>query len=108
METAVKFARPGTTVRLSQAPVPGELGLCFEADGPTIPPALLPRFFNLLAIAEPLRGVDDLGLAPALAERIVKLYGGAVSVENLAPPGIRLTVRLKPAAATPAQAAATA
>lgn len=36
-----------------------------------------------------------LGLAPALAERIVTLYGGSLTVENLAPPGIRLTVNLK-------------
>ncbi len=102
LETALKFARTGTTVRLTQAAVPGEISLFIEADGRTIPPGALARFFDLLAIVEPITGVDDLGLAPALAERIVKLYGGAVSVDNLTPPGIRLAVRLKIAAAAPA------
>jgi signal transduction histidine kinase len=62
---------------------------------------MLPRFFDLLAVSVPITGVGDLGLAPALAERILKLYGGAVTVENLEPRGIRLTVRLKPVAANP-------
>jgi signal transduction histidine kinase len=101
LETALKFARAGTTVRLTQATVPGEISLFIEADGRTIPPEALPHFFDLLAIAKPITGVDDLGLAPALAERIVKLYGGTVSVENLTPPGIRLTVRLKIAGTVP-------
>ena len=107
LETAIKFARASTTVRLTQTATPDEISLCIEAHGRTIPPTMLPRFFDLLAISEPITGVDDLGLAPPLAERIVTLYGGTVSVENLAPPGIRLSVRLKTAAANPAQAPAT-
>lgn len=95
LETAVKFAGAGTTVRLTQETTAGAISLVMEADGRAIPPPALPRFFHLLAIAEPSMVGDDLGLAPALAERIVTLYGGAVSVENLEPPGIRLTVRLR-------------
>ncbi len=97
LETAIKFARAGTTVRLVQADSPGAIGLRFEADGRTIPPDILPRFFHLLDQSQPMTGVDDLGLAPALAERVVSLYGGAVTVENLAPPGIRLAMRLQSA-----------
>ena len=97
LETAIKFARAGTTVRLVQAEALGAIGLRFEADGRTIPPEILPGFFNLLDRSKPMTGVDDLGLAPALAERIVTLCGGEVSVENLTPPGIRLALRLKPA-----------
>ena len=96
LETAVKFASPGTTVRLAKAAVPGETGLVIEADGLSIPPEALPRFFDLLAITQPITPGGDLGVAPALAERIVSLYGGTVSVENLALPGIRLAVRFRP------------
>jgi DNA-binding response OmpR family regulator len=95
LETAVKFAHPGTLVRLAQADAPGETRLFIEADGEQIPPEALPRFFSLLAIAEPITPGGDLGLAPPLAERIVTLYGGAVAVENLQPAGIRLSVRLR-------------
>jgi two-component system sensor histidine kinase/response regulator len=95
LETAVKFAHPGGLVRLAQADAPGETRLFIEADGEQIPPEALPRFFSLLAIAEPITPGGDLGLAPPLAERIVTLYGGAVAVENLQPAGIRLSVRLR-------------
>ncbi len=95
LETAVKFARAGTTIKLAQKTVPGEITLIIEADGLAIPLESLPRFFDLLAISELITPDGDLGIAPALAERILTLYGGAVSVENMKPPGIRMTVRLK-------------
>jgi len=103
LETAVKFAAVGTTVRLAQEAAPAGVRLAIEADGQGIPPEVLPRFFQLLAIAKPLTRGGDLGLAPAVAERIVTLYGGTVTVENLSPPGVRFLVCLKtPAAAAPA------
>lgn len=95
LETAVKFAHPGNTVRLRNEGTSGGLNLIIEADGMRLPPEDVPRFFSLLAIAHSITPGGDLGLAPALAERIVTLYGGAVSVESLSPPGIRLSVRLK-------------
>ena len=95
VETALKFARAGTTVRLTPSSAPGAICLRIEAEGQVLPVEALPRFFDLLVIANPIAGVDDLGLAPALAERIVTLSGGAVAVENLDPPGLRLSVRLK-------------
>jgi C4-dicarboxylate-specific signal transduction histidine kinase len=53
------------------------------------------RFFELLAIATPIAKGGDLGLAPAVAERVITLCGGAVHVENLTPPGVRFVVQLK-------------
>jgi two-component system, sensor histidine kinase and response regulator len=96
-ETGIKFARTGTIIKLARITAPGEIGLIIEADGLAIPLELLPRFFDLLAISELILPGGGLGLAPALAERILTLYGGMVSVENMKPPGIRLTVRLKSA-----------
>ncbi len=97
LETAVKFARSDTLVRISKAIARGEVRLFIEADGRGISPEFLPRFFQLLTIAEPITAGGDLGFGPAVAERIVTLYGGTVSVENLEPPGIRLVVRLRTA-----------
>ena len=95
LETAIKFAKPNTVVQLSKADAPGEVSLLITAEGRSVPVEALPNFFDLMAHSVPLTSGGDLDLAPALAERIVRLYGGAVSVENLTPPGIRLTVRLK-------------
>ena len=100
-ETAVKFANDGATVRLRKAPTSEASSLLIEADGWTIPADALPRFFSLLDTFNPVALGVDLDLAAALAERILRLYGGQVGVENLNPPGIRLTVRLKPAPALP-------
>jgi DNA-binding response OmpR family regulator len=100
LETAAKFAGAGTTVRLSLAPAPaGQIELWIQAEGRGIPAGAVPRFFELLAIEEPLILGDDLGLAPPLAARIVALYGGSVSVANLVPPGLRLVVCLRVAEA---------
>ena len=51
--------------------VPGEITLLIEADGLAIPLGVLPRFFDLLAISELITPEGDLGIATALAERIL-------------------------------------
>jgi len=94
LETAVKFSPAASPVRLIGSVQADAVLVSIETVGRTAPPALLPHFFDLLAVAEPLP-CGDLGLGPALAERIVSLYGGRMSVENLAPPGLRLVVQLK-------------
>lgn len=94
LETAIKFAASGTAVRAMKLEEPGLTGLVFEANGFAVPGDLLPRFFDLLAIAEAITPGGDLGVAPALAERIIRLQGGTVAVENIMPAGIRLTMRM--------------
>jgi two-component system sensor histidine kinase/response regulator len=93
--TAAKFAQPGTAVRLAGSLEGNAARLVIEADGQNVPAALVPHFFDLLAISQPIAAGGDLGLGPALAERIVSLYGGTVSLENTSPAGIRLVVHLK-------------
>lgn len=101
LETAVKFADNGSCVQISTESGNKEIRLCFEAHGFGIPLDVLPRFFHLLGISETLTPGGDLGLAPYMAERILALYGGTVSVESLDPPGIRLTLSMKAPAGTP-------
>lgn len=97
LETAVKFSEPGRTVDISFRNGEGSLRLTIDACGLNIPDTVLPRFFEVMAISESMTPGGDLGLAPAVAERIVKLFGGSVDVENRHPPGIRLTVNLRTA-----------
>ena len=94
LETAVKFTVPGATVRLAGAPGDGVFRLSLEADGTGLPEEALPGFFELLSQGRPVVPGGDLGLGPALAERIVSLHGGRVTIANLPQPGIRLTVQL--------------
>ncbi len=97
LETAVKLAQGGSTVRLATTPDPDEVGLSIETEGREVPVEALPGFFDLLAQARSIAPGGDLGLGPALAERIVSLYGGQVSVENVRGVGVRLLVQFKAA-----------
>ena len=104
IDTAVKFAAPDSTVTLAVHPPPagaahGMVEIVLGAQGRIIPPRLLTRFFDVLAIGESLAPGGDLGLEPPVAERIIALCGGTVQIENLEPAGIRLRVRLRPAPA---------
>jgi two-component system, sensor histidine kinase and response regulator len=98
LETAVKFSGCGETVRLSNEIHGDSLHVTIESHGKTIPPATMPIFFDLLAIAESSTPGGDLGLGPAVAHRILALFGASVTVENRDPSGIRLTVSLRRAA----------
>ncbi len=97
-ETAVKFSERGETVRLFCDEVPDWRRVIIQSQGRTIPDPALANFFELFSINEAMTPGGDLGLRPALASRILSLFGASVSVANRAPSGIRLTVLLKEAA----------
>jgi two-component system, sensor histidine kinase and response regulator len=97
LETAVKFARAGSSLQLSLDLVGDSRTVVVETQGLEIAGPALPKFFEIFAIGEPIT-VDggDLGLAAPVAYRILSLFGGSVSVANRDhPPGIRFTVLLK-------------
>jgi DNA-binding response OmpR family regulator len=97
LETAVKFSANGGTIEISSGAAPDVRTVIIASFGRGIPNAALPKFFDLLAIAEPITPGGDLGLGPPLACRVLSLFGGSVSVANLDPPGIRLTISLQTA-----------
>ena len=95
LETGVKFSNPGGVIALSASASDSGVLLQIETSGRAIPEKYLPKFFDVMAISEAMFPGGDLGLRPAVAERIISLFGGSVSVENLEPAGIRLNVHLK-------------
>jgi two-component system sensor histidine kinase/response regulator len=98
LETAVKFSVAGETVRLAREVVSDSLRVIIESRGRTIPEAAMAKFFDLLSIGEAITPGGDLGLGPAVAYRILSLFGASVAVVNLGPSGtsgIRLTISLK-------------
>ena len=97
LETAIKFSEEGGTVRIAFDE--GLDALIIEGDGRMIPTGALGRFFDLFAISEASTPAGDLGLAPAVAHRILALFGASVTVANRDPAGIRLTVSLEHAEA---------
>ncbi len=95
LETAIKFSKAGETVRLVRQVLPDSLLLIIESNGRTIPGSLLAQFFGLFSLSEASTPGGDLGMGPAVASRILSLFGASVSVANRDPSGIRLTVSLK-------------
>jgi len=95
LETVVKFSEEGESVELSRGTVRDSPTIIIESRGRTIPIPALARFFDLFSIGEAITPGGDLGLGPPVAHRILSLFGASVSVINLDPPGIRLTVSLK-------------
>jgi signal transduction histidine kinase len=94
LETAVGFSEVGETVRLMQEALPDSFKVIIESRGETVPIAVLPKFFDLFSIEESSTPGRDLGLGPAVASRILSLFGGSISVANRDPSGIRLTISL--------------
>jgi K+-sensing histidine kinase KdpD len=95
LETAVKLSDEGETVRLSREALPASSRVIIESCGRIVPGSALGKFFDLLSIGEAITPGGDLGVGPALASRILSVFGGSVSVENREPSGIRLTISLQ-------------
>jgi two-component system sensor histidine kinase/response regulator len=95
LETAVKFSTVGSAIGPICEATPDSVRLIIDSHGATLPAPLVARFFDLLSIRESDTAGGDVGLGPALASRILSLFGGSIGVENLER-GIRLTVCFKP------------
>jgi K+-sensing histidine kinase KdpD len=95
LETAVKFAATRKIVELTHVVVGDTTQIIIESRGLTISSTAMPKFFDIFSIGESLTPGGDLGLGPAVAFRILSLFGASVGVENLEPAGIRLTISLK-------------
>ena len=95
LETAVKFSEKGKIVDLAHEVILDTTRVIIESHGLTISSTAMPKFFDVFSIGETLTAGGDLGLGPAVAHRILSLFGASVSVANLEPSGIRLTISLK-------------
>ncbi len=94
LRAAIKFSHRGETVQLTCEFGEETISVHIRATGRTIPAPLLPKFFDVFSIAEPITPGGDLGLDPPVAQRIIKLFGGSVTIENHASPGILFVVTL--------------
>jgi CheY-like chemotaxis protein len=95
LETGVKFSKKGESVDLTQEMVGDSIRIVIDSHSWTIPPTAMPKFFDVFSIGETLTPSQDLGLGPALAYRILPLFGASVGVANRDPAGIRLSVSLQ-------------
>jgi two-component system sensor histidine kinase/response regulator len=95
IETAVRFSSERQSVQLAYETGAGFLKVTIESLGKIIPNDALVGFFDLFSVGEASTPGKDMGLGPAVAYRILALFGASVCVENRNPSGIRLTISLK-------------
>src|ERR1700733_5953046 len=94
LETAVKFSKTGQAVRVTCQTGPDGVQVLIRSCG-RIPESAIANFFQVFSIGDAITAGGDLGLGPPVSQRIVALFGGSITVENLEPSGIQLTVILK-------------
>lgn len=94
LDAAIKFAEPSSSVEVSCRQAGSTVHFEIRAQGHGIPEDLLPQFFDVFAVAKAITPGGDLGLGPAVAQQVIRLFGAEVTVENLDPPGILLAVTL--------------
>jgi PAS domain S-box-containing protein len=85
ISNAVKFSRPGGTIRVSARPEGSLARVEVRDDGAGIPPEFLPYLFDPFRQADQGasgRGQDGLGLGLALVQRLSELHGGYVTCES--------------------------
>jgi two-component system sensor histidine kinase/response regulator len=92
LKTAVKFSHSHQAVRVAGRRSADRTEIVIQSCAGAIPSDALPRFFDLFSVGEAVTGGADIGLEPPVAQRIVMLFGGTVTVENRHPSGIQLTV----------------
>ena len=95
LKTAIKFSKPGNTVQMAIECQASEIIITIVTTGWTIPAEYLPQFFEVFSIGESITPGGDIGLGPPVAERIIHLFQGTVTVANQATSGICFTVKLK-------------
>ena len=95
LETAVRFSEDGETVRVECGAVGDSRRVIIESHGKPMPRAALKTFFDIFSSGQAITHGADLGLGPAMAHRVLCLFGASVGVENVEQSGMRLTVSLQ-------------
>ncbi|HUS85359.1 MAG TPA: response regulator [Anaerolineales bacterium] len=95
LENAVKFGRPGGSVRIEANALPEEIQITIQDDGIGIPPEKMTLLFRLFQqIDRENMEQQGLGLGLAIAARIAEFHGGRISVESELGQGSKFIVHL--------------
>jgi two-component system sensor histidine kinase/response regulator len=97
VEAAVKFSKPGDTIALKRENSIDSPALVIDSQSGWLPDSAMAKFFDVFSLSEVSTPAGNLGLGPSVANRILALFGGWVTVTNRDPSGIRLTVSCRPA-----------
>ncbi len=92
--TAAQCTLNGETVSIESSSSGSRLQVLIATNGLSLPPADLDTFFEVCGQRTTLKGGGDFGLAPVLAQRIIRLFEGECSVRNGQSSGIVIEIKL--------------
>jgi two-component system, sensor histidine kinase and response regulator len=92
LETGVKFSNPGETLTLQKVNPSDSSTVIIGSKSGCVEESVMARFFDVFSLSEAVTAAGSLGLGPAVAYRILALFGGCVSLANRNPTGIQFTV----------------
>jgi len=107
IENAIKYNRPGGTIRLSTEQAAGKARVRVRDTGLGIGVEDLPRLFKRFYRVDKARSRDSggAGLGLAICKSFIEAHEGTIQVESVAGEGTTFTIEL-PCEAAPADAAA--
>jgi heavy metal sensor kinase len=95
VDNAIRFAPPGSEVRLSLWRNATEAGVRVSDDGPGVPADAHERIFERFAHQDPARARSGgAGLGLAICREIVRAHGGRIWIEDRRPHGSEFVVAL--------------
>ena len=97
LDNAIKFCRPGGTVRVQAEADPATVRIVVADEGPGIPPADRARVTERFFRGESARSTPGAGLGLALVHAVAQLHGGRLVLADAGlgnPPGLRATLEL--------------
>jgi K+-sensing histidine kinase KdpD len=94
LETAIKLSARHERIRLSLIITQSQVEVSIYVIGRTIPEEYLPGFFDFSSVTRAMILSGDLGLSPAVAQRIISVCKGSISVKNEGPAGVLFVIRL--------------
>lgn len=93
VDNALKYARPGGTIRLGVARSGAGLEVSVDDEGPGIPPADRAEALRRFGRLDPARSAGGAGLGLALAAAVARLHDGAIVLDDNAP-GLSVRITL--------------
>lgn len=93
--TVAAFTNPGNTIEFELFNDPTSATLTITGEGQTIDEDKIDTFFDMYSATRIYSAAESLGLKPAVAEKIISLYGGRVHICNTDRTGIEIRITLK-------------
>ena len=94
LQTVAAFSKDSGGVSLAYQDESSFTTIILGAQGESLEEETMAKFFDVYGSVRTYSSAEPLGLKPAVAERIVSLYGGRVEMAALPPQGIQMRIAL--------------